>query len=452
MQRLVMIVTAAIGSAVVYWGLPEQVDELGRRASVLFVVAAVFWAGQVLPLYITSLGVVIASILALAENGGLATSGGIDASAFLRPFASNVIMLFFGGLVLSQAFSKQGLDRAIAAWVFYPLADRPRRLVYAVLGITAFLSMWMSNTATTAMMLSIVGSLTRDRPERDRFATALVLAVAMGANIGGIGTPIGTPPNAIAMGALQRAGFEVTFFRWMLMAVPLLLVLLPVAGALVCRLYNPASGKLSIGVAEQPRLTRASWMTLGVLGLAVAGWLTSGLHGVTDGVIALSAAFTLAACGLVGEQEIKQIEWPVLILMWGGLTLGSALEVTGLVEHLSEIPLTGVSSSLLAGLLMAIAIGLSLFISNTATAALLVPIVLALAVPNEGLLVVLVALSCSFAMALPISTPPNALSFGTGRIQLRDLVKVGGLMAVIAVILVMAGYRVMLPLTLPVGR
>jgi solute carrier family 13 (sodium-dependent dicarboxylate transporter), member 2/3/5 len=172
---------------------------------------------------------------------------------------------------------------------------------------------------------------------------------------------------------------------------------------------------------------------------------------VPDGVVALGAAMLLAALGLVGREQIRSIDWTVLILMWGGLALGAAMQSTGLLQHVPELPLRDLPNFLLAGAVVGIALGLFTFISNTATAALLVPLVLALAVPEEGLLVVLTALACSFAMVLPVSTPPNALSFATERIGVSDLVRVGGTMALVAVTTVMLGYRIMVPLALQPG-
>lgn len=435
-----------------YFLLPEIFDELERRTVSIFVFAAVFWASRIIPLFATSLLVVIFCILLLAEEGGFAGSGEIEATRFLAEFGSDILMLFLGGLALSVALSKHGLDKAIATRVLRPFVNQPLVLIYAVMAITAFFSMWMSNTATTAMMLAIVASLLRGVPKDDRFGTGLVLAVALGANIGGIGTPIGTPPNAIAISALRDAGYDVTFLRWMLMALPLALFLLAIGGLVIKRFYGQGKIPELRGDIEAVDLTRKSLATLGVLVYAIVAWLTSGLHGVPDGIIALSAAALLAVFGLLEGEDLKEIEWPVLILMWGGLTLGLAMELTGLVEHLGELPLAALPNFVLAGILVAVGVGLSMFVSNTATAALLVPIVLALAVPEEGLLVVVTALACSFAMAMPVSTPPNALTYGTGRIDVPDLFRIGGLLGIIAIIIMMVGYRIMVPLTLPVGQ
>ncbi len=451
MLRPLAALGACLAALLAYLLLDGTIGELERRAAAIFGLAGILWATRPIPLFATSLVVVVASILLLAEHGGLAPDGGIAAQRFLEPFGSNIIMLFFGGLVLSAAMSRHALDRAIATRLLRRAAARPLHLIYAVMGISAFLSMWMSNTATTAMMLAIVGSLLRDVPKDDRFGVGLVLAVAVGANIGGVGTPIGTPPNAIALAALRSSGYEVTFLRWMIMAVPLAVFLLGVAGALIYRMYRSAEPLARPAQARASELGRSAWATLAVLALAIFAWLTSGWHAVPDGVVALGAAMLLAALGLVGREDILRIDWTVLILMWGGLSLGVAMAETGLVERVSALPLRELPNFVLAGVVVAVALGLSTFISNTATAALIVPLVLGLAAPEEGLLVVLAALACSFAMVLPVSTPPNALSFSTERLQVSDIVRVGGVMALLAVATVMAGYRVMVPPALQAG-
>ncbi|MGF1633510.1 MAG: SLC13 family permease [Phycisphaerae bacterium] len=446
-MKAILVVGAAVIAAVLVWVLvPEEAGNLPRKAGVIFVVAAILWGTELIPLFATSLGVVVACALLLAEEGGLATTGGITSARFFTQFGSNVIMLFLGGLVISAAATKHGLDKAIASRVLQPFIGRPLALIYAVLAITAFFSMWMSNTATAAMMLAILAPILTQMQSWARFSTGLALAVPMGANIGGIGTPVGTPPNAIALAALRTAGFEVSFLNWMVMAVPLAVVLLLIVGGIIYLAYRPKGPTpANIPLAKEPLSVRG-WGTLVVLVLAIVAWLTTGFHGVPDGLIGLTAAAVLAVSGLIDRNDLRGIEWPVLVLMWGGLALGVGAQDSGLVGLMNDLPLAALQGFLLAGLVVAVSLVVSTFISNTATAALLVPIVLAFSLPERGQLVVLAALACSFAMAMPVSTPPNALAFATGRISAQDLLKVGGLMSLIAIAVVMAGYPIMLPL------
>ncbi len=283
-----------------------------------------------------------------------------------------------------------GSIRRSPCGVLQPVSHRPLLLLYAVLGMTGFFSMWISNTATAAMMLAVIAPMLRRVPAKSRFANALILAVPFGANIGGVGTPIGTPPNAIALGGLREGGFSITFLDWMIMAVPLALLMLLITGALLYVLYRPEPG-LTLGQGTTPEpITKHGWMTLAILVLAIAAWSTQQWHGVTDGMIALIAATALAATGVLKREDINTIDWTVLILMWGGLSLGEAMKSTGLLDTVSQLPLATLSGVVLTGLLVVTAMALSTFVSNTATAALLVPVALgfALATQERGQLAV----------------------------------------------------------------
>ena len=250
----------------------------------------------------------------------------LDAAVFIAPFASDTILLFMGGFLLSAAITKHGIDRVIAGKILQPFARSPLLLLFGVLGLTAFLSMWMTNTATAAMMIAMVrivaGALPED--EKDRFQRALLLAVPFGANIGGVGTPIGTPPNAIGFGALNAAGYDVTFLRWMVVMVPVEIVMLAIVGFLLYALFKPSPG-LKLPTIEPPqKLTANTILTLLILATTITLWLTSGFHGVKPGVVALLATTALAALGVIDGDDVNSIKWNVLILMWGSLSLGVA--------------------------------------------------------------------------------------------------------------------------------
>jgi len=258
MGRNRAIVWSLVAAAAVYWATRFGVPELGARALAILVLAAGLWATEALPLFATAFVVIGLEILLLAGDGGWAghltallrwlglsvrdgAAAPIGAGAFLAPLAHDVVILFLGGFLLSAAISKHGVDRVLMQRVLPHLGASPRALLFGVLGLTAFFSMWMSNTATAAIMVGVLGPQLADRDAGDPSARALLLAVAFGANIGGIGTPIGTPPNAIAYGALNAAGYPVTFLTWMLVAVPLVILLLIATGALLLRRYPPAA-------------------------------------------------------------------------------------------------------------------------------------------------------------------------------------------------------------------
>jgi sodium-dependent dicarboxylate transporter 2/3/5 len=265
----VLIVAALVGAGGAYWAARMVADDMAARAAAVFVLAAVFWAAELLPLFATALAVVVLGILFLATDGGLAdevtrllalaglaesqpVTERITASAFVEPFASDIIMLFLGGFLIAGAVTRHGVDQLLAGRLLRRISGAPFALIYSLAGLSAFFSMWMSNTATAAMMIALSRPILGQVPPGSRFRMAVVLAIAFGANVGGIGTPIGTPPNAIAFGALNRAGYEITFLRWMLIAVPLEALLLAGVGVLLYKRYRPEPG-LRLVVAQPAR-------------------------------------------------------------------------------------------------------------------------------------------------------------------------------------------------------
>ncbi|MDA1184929.1 MAG: DASS family sodium-coupled anion symporter [Acidobacteria bacterium] len=467
-RRGVSIGVTIVAAVAAYWLVRPVVPELAARATGILVLAAGFWATEALPLFATAFVVIGLEIVLLAEVGGLAEqltsllvflgvavnggSGGeeIDAAQFLAPFAQDIVILFLAGFFLSAAMAKHGVDRVLAARLLRPLAASPRRLIYGLLGLSAVFSMWMSNTATAAMMLSLLNPLIADRPRGDRLSQSMILAVAFGANIGGLGTPIGTPPNAIAFGALNAAGYTVTFLSWMLVAVPLAAVLLVVCGLLLPRLLRPPDGgAMAFGIPEarQP-LSWHGYATLAVLAVAMCLWITSGIHGVRPGAVGLLAVAALTALGSLDQRDVNAIDWSILILMWGGLSLSIAVDASGLAGVLANADVSALTGGLWLAALVTVltAVTLSTVMSNTAAAALLVPMALALSLPSGEQLAMLAALGCSLAMALPVSTPPNAVAYATGRVELATMRRVGGLVSVICVVILLLGYRLMLPL------
>ncbi|MEO0474785.1 MAG: DASS family sodium-coupled anion symporter [Planctomycetota bacterium] len=462
-SQVVMIVITAALSVGLYFLLPASISELQRRMLCVFVVAALFWAFEVLPLYATSLLVIAMMILFLATEGGLAEvlpglqaipeGTSISYKGFLAAFGSNIIILFMGGFLLSAALTKHQIDRAIAAKVIRPFAKNPMMLMYGVLLISAFFSMWMSNTATAAMMIAILRPILKQLPTNDKYHRGLVLAVPFGANVGGVGTPIGTPPNAVAYAAINAAEpGTITFLQWMMLGIPLVLIMLALVGQLLYYTHKPDSD-LELPSIEGPK--RISWygkLTLSILLATVALWLTGEWHGINAGTVALLAAVALTALSVLDKYDVDSIDWNILILMWGGLAMGVGIEGSGLSSLVASADLTSLPGGLigLAIVVVVLSIVLSTFMSNTATANLLIPIVLALslALTDRAHLAVLCALGCSFAMAMPVSTPPNAIAFATGEVRASMLLKLGGLVSIFSGLLLIAGYRIMLPLVL----
>jgi solute carrier family 13 (sodium-dependent dicarboxylate transporter), member 2/3/5 len=308
------------------------------------------------------------------------------------------------------------------------VAGGPRRTVLGLMLITALLSMFVSNTATTATMFAVVLPVLAALPP-GRARTGLALAIPFAANIGGIGTPVGTPPNAIALGQLSSRGITVSFLDWMLLTVPLMVVILLGAWWLLTRRFIPRDTTLEIDL--QPRFNRspAALIFTGVAALTVLLWLTEPLHGLASSTVGFIPVVLLLATGVLGAKDLQGLQWHVLWLVAGGIALGAGIGASGLDRWLLELVawdrLPGV---LLLALLVLAGLALSSVISSSAAANLLVPLALSLATGltlDPVLVAVLVALGCALAMPLPISTPPNAIAYATGEVPQNAMITTG---------------------------
>jgi sodium-dependent dicarboxylate transporter 2/3/5 len=432
--------------------VPESFEfaEASRRTAFVFVIAGMFWALEIIPLYATSLVSVVLLILLLTRPGNplLEIEGGYK--AFLLPFASPVIMLFFGGFILAAALHKYNIDSKIAKRLLRVFGQNPLAIMMGFMLTTAFLSMWMSNTATTAMMLIMIMPLLGQLKKGDPFKKALVLAIPFGANIGGVGTPVGTPPNAIAIGILTENGIKIDFLTWMMMAVPLTIIMLIIVCAILYFMFKPQSKTINL---ELPPVKPMGWRARGVVIISlftIALWLTAGIHKIPEALVALIGAGLFFALGLLDKEDIKHIDWDVLVLMWGGLALGQAMEASKLTEWIVSFPIFN-NGEMLLGIFCILAMILSTFMSNTAAANLLIPIAISIPGENPIYLALAVALSCSFAMALPISTPPNAMAFSTNVIESKDMLKAGTISSLIAVVFVILGAKFIIKFVFGLG-
>lgn len=431
--------------ALTYGLLPESASEAARRTAVIFVFAGCFWAMELIPLYATSLLVVLLNVFLLARPGGVLDMDASGYQEFLVPFASPVIMLFFGGFVLATVLHKHGLDKRIARRLVQLFGEKPFFVMLGMMLTTALLSMWMSNTATAAMMIGLVRPLCEQLDEDDPFRAGLVLSIPFSANIGGIATPVGTPPNAIALGILAQHGIQIRFLDWMKMALPLALLLLLVVAAVLNLLFRPKHERVNLQIPDPgPMRGKDIAVSLIVL-LTIFLWLSSGWHKIPEALVGLLAAGLYATTKLLDKEDFKNLDWDVLILMWGGLALGRGMELSGLSTWIVGLPLFDLGGAALVAVACAVAILMSTVMSNTATATLLIPIIIAIPTGSPLILAVTVALSCSFAMALPVSTPPNAIAFSSRMIRGQDMFRTGAIISLLAWAILLLGYRIVLP-------
>jgi len=444
MKQALTILGTLIAALSVYLLLPADCPEAARRTAFIFVLAAVFWALEVIPLYATSLVVVLLEILLLARPSGVLNMTESGYTTFLVPFSSPVIMLFMGGFILAAALRKYRVDSLLAARLLIVFGQRPFFILLGFMLTTAFLSMWLSNTATTAMMLAMVLPLLAKMDSDDAFRKALVIAIAFGANIGGIATPVGTPPNAIALGILAESGIFLTFLDWMKMAVPLAVLLLLLTAFILYYCFRPKHKTMTLVLDSVSKLTLQGRVAVGVAIATVLGWLTSGWHHIPEAVIALLAAGFYMASGILDQKDLKNIDWDILVLMWGGLALGTGIELSGLADWLLHWEIFSSPGTILIAVFCLTAALLSMIISNTAASNLIIPLAVSIPGENPITLAIMVALSCSVAMALPISTPPNAMAYSTKVLSGRDIFKAGILVCCAALIVMLLGYNYVL--------
>lgn len=424
------VVGLAVAALVAYAPEYDGLTPPGHHALFVLLLASWLWVTSSLPPFAVAL-LVIALQIALLGNpiGAFASGDPRRWEMFVAPWASPVMWLFLGGLTLAAATERTGLDRRLATAVLDVVGLAPRRVLLGVMGVAFVLSMFMSNTAATALMVAIVSPMARWRNAPELFARQLLMGVAAAANLGGMATIIGTPPNALAAASVAPMT-RIDYATWLVLGLPPALVLVTVA-------YRMLARAMADGPALEPpeeeqeaplvKGRRRDQLFVGlVFGITILVWVTEQLHGIPTAVVAVMPIAALSVGGIVGEQDMRRLPWEVLVLVAGGLSLGVGVSETGLGAWLvsglpaDRLPAAGVA----LGLAIPTAL-LSNFMSNTAAAAVVLPMALALGGAAPVMVSVPVALAASTAMCLAVSTPPNALVFATGQVAARDLLRLG---------------------------
>jgi solute carrier family 13 (sodium-dependent dicarboxylate transporter), member 2/3/5 len=440
--RKMVLVSAAVLIGFGAYLIPfEGLSPAGSITLGIFVTAALLWMTEAIPLFTTAFLIVLAEVILLGLPGGPLGLEAGEFGIFLAPFFDPIIVLFLGGFVLGIAMSRYQLDLRTAGWILARVGIRPPWILAGFMGTTALLSMWLSNTATTVLMLAVLLPVLTCIRAENPFRKALILGIPFAANIGGIGTPIGTPPNAIAVGALARVGIRVDFLEWIVLALPVMLLLLAVTWAGLLLIFKSKDETLCLEVPQAMKLDAAAWTVIVVFAVTVALWLTAGLHGVPEGIVALLPIVVLFGSGVLDENSLSEIGWGVLFIIAGGISLGIAMRESGLtgwiVAQIDPGNLGFIGVAVLMGGMAAL---MTTFISNSATANLLIPIVIALTAVSPLPIAATVALAASLSMTLPVSTPPNAIAYGMGEIRVADMAKVGAAITIISlVVVILAG-------------
>jgi len=450
----------------------------GRVVAAVGTLMAVLWVTEAIPIPATAL-IPIALFPIL-------TGGEVTVRQAAAPYAHDLIFLFMGGFMLALAMQRWNLHRRIAMRTIFVIGPRPPAVVAGFMAASAFLSMWVSNTATVVMMLPIAMSVVElvksrlretenaHRPTEGRpfnFAICLMLGTAYAASIGGIGTLIGTPPNLLLVAFLRSEyGVEISFVRWLAVGLPLVLVFLPITWLLLTRFIYPIRLKMIPGEREFIKseidrlgpMSRGEWSVLIVFLATAAAWVTrpvlaqmtlggaKPLAGLSDAGIAIAAAVALFALPVdlkkgvfvLTWEQTRKLPWGILILFGGGLSLAAAVKSTGVAEFLgaSVAGLSEIPVPILVLLVTATVVFLTELTSNTATTATFLPILGAVAVGlgvSPALLVVPMAIGASCAFMMPVATPPNAIVFSSGEITIPQMCKAGLWLNLIGIALIM---------------
>lgn len=374
---------------------------------------------------------------------------------YVQTWSNSVIWLMLGGFFMAEAMQKVGLDKTLFKIAISRFGTKPRFVLLGIMLVTAVFSMIMSNTATTAMMIAavipFVNTLDKDAP----FGKAMLIGIPAAASLGGMGTIIGSPPNAIAVDALNSHGYSIGFLEWMMYGFPIAIVLVFVFWIALIKKYVPKVATIDLSFLDEMETNSSNkifimkrQLVLGVLLLTLILWLTGKVHGIPASAVSLLPIILLTMFRILSGDDVRKLPWDTLMLVAGGLSLGLAIKETGLAQYYVSL-LQGYDLNFYALIVVfsTLTIVFSNFMSNTATATILIPIAIILVSQNAEILPLVIGFSASCALFLPISTPPNAIAFSTGKIIQKDF-RYGGIVAGITGPIIIIGIVLLLKLFL----
>jgi sodium-dependent dicarboxylate transporter 2/3/5 len=420
--RWLVLLVASISFIATLWAWPEPASNQAVVAATLAAVI-ILWITEVIPLYIA----------ALTGSFLLLSLGDFSAKDIFQPYFDPVIVLFLGGFILARGLQKYEIDHRIAHEILKRMGDRPLIFVLGLMLVTAFLSMWMSNTASAAIMIPISIIVLKENNlfhQHSRFAKGAVLAVAYAATIGGIGSLVGSPPNAIAARYLGEKNISLDFVEWMIKTLPFVVLALFFTWFLLFLFNRPEIEKIQFNYKTR-KLDRSQKLIFIVFLITVIGWLTTKFTGLSSSTVALIPVISLFSLRLLDETDLSKISWSTLLLFGGGLSLGSAVNQVGIASMLAtEVHGLIVDIPLFVTLLILVFFGIlvTMVASNTASAAILIPLMLPLS-SSLGIdmksIAMLVAIGVSLDFMMPVGTPPSAIAYSTGVVNVREMIRNG---------------------------
>ena len=456
---LLLLVSIVLFAMPTEWFGIEGLTVVQQRTIALFVFAAFMWILEVVPAWATSI-ITMVLLIFTVSNGQFAflRTGEnlgtlVSYKDFMAQFASPTIMLFMGGFVLAIAATKVGLDVVLAKVLLAPFGKNPKTVLLGILLVVAVFSMFMSNTATAAMMLAFLAPVLKNLPAdgKGRIGLALAISIPIAANIGGIGTPIGTPPNVIALGYLkENLGIEIGFGEWCLRMVPFVIVMLLIAWFFLLLFFPFKAKEIKLEINADRKKDFHFWVVAATFVITIVLWLIpEKITGLNSNEVALIPFAIFVATGVFSKNDFKEINWDVLWMVAGGLALGTALMKTGLAQVLVDtIPFASMPALVVIIVSGIVGYAIANFLSHTSAANLLLPILATVATAvdlsafgGSAALLIGLAISTSVAMILPISTPPNAIASSTGLVETKDMAKMGVIMGLVGLVL---GYAVLI--------
>src|SRR5574344_61447 len=442
------------------WNLPstsfgiEGLTVVQQRIIAIFAFATLAWVLEVVPAWATSVTVIGLLLIFTSDSGFILMCDPekvgtlLSYKSVMATFADPVIMLFIGGFILAIAAGKTGIDAHLAKVLLKPFGSKSENVLLGFLLLTRPFSMFVSNTATAAMMLTFLTPVFRQLPPEGKGRVALALSIPLAANLGGMGTPIGTPPNTIALKYLndpEGLNLGLGFGEWMMFMVPLVAVLLFIGWRLLLLLFPFSQKTISLTIEGGMKKDYKTYIVIVTFFVTVALWLLDSVTGINSYTVALIPFMVFSLTGIIDKRDLETVNWSVIWMVAGGFALGYGLNSSGLASNAVEsIPFGDFSPLVILLVGGGICYLLSNFISNSATAALLMPILAIVCGamgdkldPIGGTQAVLigVAIAASSAMVLPISTPPNALAFATNLVDQKQMSKIGLIMGLISMVL-----------------
>ena len=459
MKKVWQLLGIVLITAIV-WNLPISVFDIDgltvvqQRIIAIFVFATLSWLTECIPAWATSLAIMTIMCVTVSENSFQFFKGDgigelLKSKEIMASFADPIIMLFLAGFILAIAASKSGLDTLLAKNMIRPFGKKSENVVLGFLFITGIFSMFISNTATAALMLTFLAPVFASLPANGKGRIALTMSIPLAANLGGIGTPIGTPPNMIAMKFLNDPdglNLGISFGQWMLIMGPLVIILLLICWRVILYFFPFSKKTIELEIKGEIHRGWRMYVVIATFIITILLWIIpKEVTGINTNTVSMIPMGIFAITGVINAKDLQQIDWSVIWMVAGGFALGLGMNGSGLADvAIESIPFGSWSPIVILIVSGLICYFLSNFISNTATAALLMPIlaVVCRAMGNKldvigGTSTVLigVAIAASTAMCLPISTPPNAIAYSTGLIEQKDMLKAGLTCGLISIIL-----------------